>query len=407
MPDNDLRYAINSIVELLRKTKIQQAISHFRTAIIRNEKTAAGEQLLSTSNELVIAFRSFGAREQQVCKFMHLERLGSAQYWRDIVEVANGLDQTRAEIVQLYSRIMFAANHLPGLIGMMGEIQELQQTKDRFNVGKHQLEIKLRDAGEKASDPDRISRTIDGLDMVYSACVSLSKKPTKDLSLLHISGNPDRHIVFDGDHDTINAVKAIIESIAVSISQIEDVNNFDPDQIVSKLPVFDDLSTLQKLGTFRKTETSQISESMHEGCLLIMESGVMLAQNVDPKINSGKVIALPVDFSKGNSAEVPPVLKKFSPPQVIALNSSAEEPVVSVKRVETQLSESPAEKPEKDESEMTPEEFYQNYLREKDKMLSTGDAPDQEKAGSPSLSKDSKSDALNELISDLNKITRN
>ena len=411
MSGNELRSAINSVVELLRSTQIQQAISHFRTALIRNEKSTAIDHLNAASQQLMAGYAHFGAAEKKVCGFMHLENLGSDKYWSEILSISHGLEQTRAEVVQLYSRVMFAANHLPGLVALL----DTENGKDKaLPRGRAYLEIRLLDAGEKASDLDRISRTIDGIDMVYSACVSLAKKPAVNLSLVSVTGDIGRHLVFEGDQDGVNAVRAVIESIADEVADLRDTDSFDPDSLVSDLPVFDDLATLQKLGTFRSPEVAQISESLHEGCLLIMESGVLLEPEQNKSTPGNKVIVLPVDRSVNNkpaAVEIATPEPLPTPDTSVAPLKSAE-PIVTLKRTESpnkagQVNTAASASTKTDG--LSPDEFYRRYLKEKNRMQSSTDASPAEAAGNAKpvgAAGASKMDALNELISDLDRITR-
>ncbi len=442
MPENELRNAVESIVGLLRKTQVQQAISHFRTAIIRNEKSDAAKRLAGVGNQLVSAFSHFDSSQKRVCQYMHIDCLGSQKYWQELLSVSNGLEKTRAEVVQLYSRVMFAANHLPGLVNMIEASDSVSPAEPA--QGNALLKIRLVDAGEKASDPDRISRTIDGIDMVYTASVSLAKKPAIDLSVNSLSGQPEKYLEFEGDIDGVNAVKTVIDSIADEVANIEDIENFDATELISNLPIFDDLKTLQKLGTFRKPEANQIAESMREGCLLIMESGVMLEPKRTQTEKNNKVIVLPVE-SQATTDQSPKIeltsnqTAKNSVESSTQTNAEAtgirEPSLPKLDKEELQLSTSGSDRnaiptvtlksnsvaktnePEtadtagqKNVADMSPDEFYQQYLKEKNKMKTA--AANEEEAMQQISEKfvagggSSKADALNELISDLDKITR-
>lgn len=432
MPVSELRVAVNSVVDLLRKTQIQQIISHYRTDLVRNQVTQSREHLLTASQQLVASFARLGATEKRVCSYMHLEHLGSSQYWSDILNSTKGVEVTRAEVVQLYSRVMFAVNHLPGFVQMLGSESSNPETPAR--PGHSLLKIRLVDAGERAADPDRVSRTIDGIDMVYSACVSLAKKPVIDLSLVSIHGGNEKHIVFEGDIDGINAVREVIDSMAEEIAEIENPEDFDPDQLVSDLPVFEDLQTLQNLGTFQASEAKDIAESMHEGCLLVMESGVMLEpKSVVKPLPEAKVVSLPVERTRSAVTRPVPVQSSTVPVQKAAASSQVaammgdvpptvtlkpRAPVaVAVPELNTQPKpvsaqmEAAVEQPQlaKDSKEMSPLEFYQQYLKEKSKMQEHSDDPmnGMEKSSQlmGAVGGEQKSDALNDLILDLDRIT--
>lgn len=436
MPVSELRVAVNSVVDLLRKTQIQQIISHYRTDLVRNQVTQSRDHLLTASQQLVAGFAKLGVMEKRICSYMHLEQLGSSQYWGDILNSAKGVEVTRAEVVQLYSRVMFAVNHLPGFVQML-KVESLSSDSSA-RAGYSLLKIKLVDAGERASDPDRVSRTIDGIDMVYSACVSLAKKPVVDLSLVSIHGGSEKHVVFEGDVGGINAVREVIASMAEEIAEIENPADFDPDQLVSDLPVFDDLQTLQKLGSFDASEAKDIAESMHEGCLLVMESGVMLEPKPKPEIKpvpEAKVVSLPVERATAvvtlqqpppkevsvNVAPSPSPKSVAASAQVAALVSDVT-PTVTLKQ-KPPLSVAVQAAPQavlaqeiteqshnaKDPNEMTPLEFYEQYLKEKNKMQESSEDPmsgmDKSTQLMGAVGGGEKSDALNDLILDLDRIT--
>ncbi len=415
MSDRELRTAINSIVDLLSKTKIQEAVTQFRTALVNKDVSQPSSQLLVSSNKLIEGLHSLGALELKVWKYMHLEQLGLPQYFNDIISLKAGYEETRAEVVQVYSRIMFATNHLPGIIKLL-DAHLKTESRSATADGNDLLEIKLYDAGEKASDPDRISRTLDGVDMLYAACVNLSKKPAVDLSLIRISGDANRHIQFEGDYDAISSIKVIIDSIADGISDIEDINNFSPDQIVSDLPVFTNLARLQEMGNFRDDEIAQISESIHEGCSLIMESGVMLEQSRFKKIPKNSANTQ----TKNKSAKTPHIQTVVKTVPVSIADHAAK---VSVKRIDAEEPkpiEQNLPKTDRDErnkpKDPSPHDFYRAYLKEKNKKLNAQSEPEVKPTSSsePTLLTNisdktkepgSKEDALGELILDLNKIT--
>lgn len=433
MPVSELRVAVNSVVDLLRKTQIQQVISHYRTDLVRNQVTQSRDHLLTASQQLVAGFAKLGVTEKRICSYMHLEQLGSSQYWGDILNSSKGVEVTRAEVVQLYSRVMFAVNHLPGFVQMLS-VESLSSDVSA-KPGYALLKIKLVDAGERAADPDRVSRTIDGIDMVYAACVSLAKKPVVDLSLVSVHGENEKHIVFEGDVGGISAVREVIDSMAEEIADIENPADFDPDQLVSDLPVFEDLQTLQKLGTFQAAEAKDIAESMHEGCLLVMESGVMLEPKPEVKsLPEAKVVSLPVErVTAAVVRQTPPeaTVRVVPAPSSKVVAASAQvaamvsdvAPTVTLKQAAPETIAVPvqdAPKPTvvpvveqsqdaKDPKEMTPLEFYEQYLKEKNKMQESSEDPmsgmDKSSQLMGAVGGEEKSDALNDLILDLDRIT--
>jgi hypothetical protein len=222
------------------------------------------------------------ASERQVTKILHLDSLGSREYWMGLFGSSEDPKRHQGELVRLASRIMFASNHLPGLLTLVEDVGTTPQIATQsLEQGDGYLCIRLTDAGERASDPDRVARSIDGIDMLYSACASIVRKPAVDIRIDSVTPkrNRDRDIVFAGDKDSIAAVYAIINSIPEALAELDPEQEINLDSVVQSLPIFEDLNTLASSGTFSNQDLKDISDTMHQGALLALESGVI---PVDP-----------------------------------------------------------------------------------------------------------------------------
>jgi len=214
--------------------------------------------------------------QKKVVKCLHLGSLGSTDYWGQLI-AGNGDPKThQAELVRLASRVMFASSHLPAIISLMS-IAESPQAQlptgtsansllHPLQQGEGALYIRLTDAGERASDPDRVARAIDGIDMLYSACASIARKPAMDLRLDGVAAkdNRDRDFRFTGERDSIAAVFAVVDSIPEALANIDPDKDIDLDSVVSSLPIFQDLGTLASLGTFSGKDLKDISAPADE-----------------------------------------------------------------------------------------------------------------------------------------------
>lgn len=283
MHAEELRSAITRLVEVLNKADILAVVKEYRTAQGDNRAVAAAR--LGHSGAVIMeSMEHFSTAEKAVAKCMFLDNLGTTQYWQGLLASVNDPKKNAAELVHLFSRVMFASTHLPNLAKLLGESGT---SADHAAIGmappatgEGRLTIRLTDAGEKASDPDRIARSIDGIDMLYSACASIARKPAMDLRLDGINGGAARDLHFMGERDSVAAVSAVIGSIPEALADLNpDDDDLDLDALVASLPIFQDLNTLATLGTFTQTDLKDISETMHQGGMLILESGVILVDD--------------------------------------------------------------------------------------------------------------------------------
>jgi len=222
---------------LLNKADILAVVKEYRIAKGDNRAVAAAR--LGHSGAIIMeSMDKFSDAEKAVVKCMFLDSLATTHYWQDLLASAGDPEKNAADLVHLFSRAMFASTHLPNLVKLLG-------ATDRPGVngmsppivGEARLTIRLTDAGERASDPDRIARSIDGIDMLYSACASIARKPAMDLRLDSISGGNVRDVHFMGERDSIAAVRSVIGSIPDALEDIHPDDDLDLDALVASLPI--------------------------------------------------------------------------------------------------------------------------------------------------------------------------
>jgi len=337
MQADELGMAVTKVVEVLNKAQIASVVEQYRASKGDAESLAGLKQAAS---KLLGQFESLGETERQITKSLHLDSLGSRHYWVELFGSTADVKKHQGEIVRLASRIMFASNHLPGLLNLMGGVPAPQMATQALDQGDDYLCIRLTDAGERASDPDRVARSIDGIDMLYSACASIARKPAIDIRIDSVNPkrNRDRDIVFAGEKGSVAAVYAVINSIPVALAELDPEQEINLDNVVQSLPIFEDLNTLASVGAFSKQDLKDIRDTMHQGALLTLESGV-----------------IPVD-----ATEI------MSPPKTRSDNgvALAKSPVAPANNT----SKAPKETPEP-ASPVEQDEHYERYLREREAML--------------------------------------
>ena len=287
----ELRSAIQRVVAVLNKADILTVIKEYRAA--RGDDRAVAAARLGHAGAVIMEnMDKFSENEDLVASAMYLDNMASANFWQAILRSAANPNKNASDLVHLYSRVMFASQHLPNLVDLLDSVEaapplQLQHTAK----GEGRISIRLSDAGEKASDPDRIARSIDGIDMLYSACASIARKPAMDLRLDAIEGSIHRTVHFMGERDSVSAVCAVIDSIASAVEELHPDDDINLDAVVGGLPIFKDLATLASVGTFTQNDLKDISETMQQGAMLVLESGVMLVDGHTAPPEDTKVVA--------------------------------------------------------------------------------------------------------------------
>ena len=393
MHADELRQAVTKVVGILKRSDIRSALDRYRAAR-GDDRTAVAARLGHAGAMIMERMEGLSPAERRVARLMHLELLGSPDYWQSLLGGASDPKTHQAEIVRLASRVMFSTGHLPTLIALL-ETVEGERSLSAPADGESRLTIRLADAGEKASDPDRIARSIDGIDMLYSACASIARKPAMDLRMDGVEGSTQgsaqgstqrsshRDLRFTGERESLSAVIAVIESIPAALADIDPDGEIDLEAIIGSLPVFEDLRTLGSLGTFSANDLKDISETMYQGALLVLESGVVLVEQPPRRESPGRHRIGPAGAANGatgpaagssaaaqasgssSSSTESPAESPRSPAAAEPINgvaippTPAEEPATPKEPVPTNGEEDGA-----DEGD----QHYEHYLREREAM---------------------------------------
>ena len=389
MHADELRQAVTKVVGILKRSDIRGALDRYRAAK-GDDRTAAAARLGHAGTMIMERMEGLSPAERRVARLMHLESLGSPDYWQSLLGGASDPKTHQAEIVRLASRVMFSTGQLPALIALLETVAGERSLPTPAD-GESRLTIRLADAGEKASDPDRIARSIDGIDMLYSACASIARKPATDLRLDGVEGSTHRDIRFTGERESLSAVIAVIESIPAALADIDPDGEIDLEAIVGSLPVFEDLRTLGSLGTFSANDLKDISETMYQGALLTLESGVMLVEQPPRHESPGRGRSGPTGSANeatNSPARSPAAGVQAAGPSVAAAPgspvSSTEPSVASPRGSETTDSINevatlptpfkgsvPANEPVPTNVADEGDRHYEHYLREREAMRKT------------------------------------
>ena len=281
----ELRMSVTRIIDTLIRTNVKALVDQFRVAK-DDQRTAAAARLGNAGATIVGRFDTLSADERRVVAVLHLDKLGTTEYWHSLLNPEADPKVVRGELVRLQSRILFATSHLPGMLGLLEGASQAVASDDhpyaRYPLGTDEarLVVRLTDSSVFAADPDRVARAIDGIDMLYSACASIVQKHSIDLRLDAVDGdNPVRDLHFTGDQDCIASVITILDSIPGALASIEPGQDIDVESVVQSLPVFIELDAIASQGAFSVTDMSDIRDSVQQGALLSLESAAIL---IDP-----------------------------------------------------------------------------------------------------------------------------
>lgn len=272
MGTDELRTAVKGILSVLAAADLRTRLDTLRAASA-DDRSAAAAAVRQAGAQVAAALRTASAAERDVMARLNLHVLASPDTWERVTaHNAQGLEN-RGDLVRLASRVVFATQNLPNVLALLDATTGASSTPPLADDDPSRLTIRLADAGERAGNPDRLARAIDGVDMLYSACASLSPTTTVELMLEQVTGDAARDLHFVGEADVLAAVSAILDSIPEALATVDPAEPPELEALALSLPVFDDLESLSARGVLGASDVKDVAETLYQGVLLALESG--------------------------------------------------------------------------------------------------------------------------------------
>lgn len=217
----------------------------------------------------------FGPEELVVLDKLNLTELHSHSFWANLAATDRTTEQRQAQLVSAYSRIMFASGQLPGLLGLVREasaVDSLHANDPDTGV----IALRVHDSVEPSSDPERLARLIDGLDMIYESCAVLAQTPPRGLKLMSVSGLAYRTLVFHGHAEPVTATRRIIRSLNERVGHTGSHEVSALEQICRELPFMYSLDELSRVGALSVATEGHIRQGVVGGAIMVVEAGALL-----------------------------------------------------------------------------------------------------------------------------------
>jgi len=217
------------------------------------DRASSEAVLMQASDAYIEKSAMFGDDEAAVINLLHLGQLGTASFWLDMTSNVRSIEVRQAQAVSAYSKMMFAVSHLPGLLSLVRETSAVEGLRtDEVDAGT--LVLRLYDSVEPASSPDRMSRLIDAVDMIYSACAH-------------------------GDSQTINATQKVVQNLNQMASESHQHDGYSVEAIAAEMPFLQAIDELEQLDVISATVAANAGRDAQEGAIMLLECGAQLVDH--------------------------------------------------------------------------------------------------------------------------------
>ncbi len=270
--------ATQRVVKSLETSGMMPALKAYRASLRGHGNIDIAQAQLTQATDAYIAKTAmFGEHEASVVNLLHLGQIGTSSFWIDLTSNVRPVEARQAQAVSAYSKMMFASSHLPSLLALVRETSAVEGLRsDDSESGR--LVLRLYDSVESAASPDRMSRLIDSVDMLYTACSSIAGVANDSLQLMSVSGVAVRTLIFHGELQAINATQRVIlylNQVAAVSHQNED---YSVESIADHLPFLQAIDDLEHINAIDRHTASTAINNTREGAIMLLESGAQLIE---------------------------------------------------------------------------------------------------------------------------------
>lgn len=271
---NQLLSSVENVLNALEVSGLQAAVVQYRESIIAGDADSAVGELARASDQYLDHAAAYSQSDSALAGNLHLAPLESPGFWFDISAAV--LDETLrlSTLAEIQENLGFASRHLPKLLALSdghGSVGTDLPVNDNAII-----RVRIHDAVEKASFPDRISRLIDGVDMIYQCCADLAGESPDELEVMSVSGFNHRAFVFKGHPEVATATRRIIRALYQQASISLKEENYSVDQIAEQIPFMHAIDELFRVNALDAHAANEIREGVLAGSIMLLECGVRI-----------------------------------------------------------------------------------------------------------------------------------
>ena len=254
------------VVQALQRCALAPALQ----GCLASESTENNHALSEAFSSYLDSASGFSNSEAVVASHAGLAGLQSPSFWFDL-DTGTPADKRRKRLkcLKLVLQGQAFLSHLSALV---------QDQADPVDFHDTASEIKMRivDAADCASDPDRISRLIDGVDLIYRACARLAGTDENGLKVMRLGGSWGRTIVFNGDEEPATASRRIIRAANDLASNSMQTQTYSVEEIAENNPFLLALDELFRVGAVNADDAEDIRQGVLGGSIMLLECGARL-----------------------------------------------------------------------------------------------------------------------------------
>ncbi len=256
----------SGVLQVLQQSAL---VSALQAALSHPNSHSDAELSASATRYLDLAA---GLSPQQLTVVSHagLADLQSPSFWFDLDAGSdNDRRRKRMKCLKLVLQGQSFLLHLGELVS---------DNADPVDIIDRAGDIKLRvvDAADRASDPDRISRLIDGVDLIYRACARLAETDEGQLQVMRLGGAQGRTLVLNGDEEPATATRRIIRAANDLAANSIETENYSVEEIADSNPFLRALDDLFRVGAVNADDAEDLRQGVLTGSSMVLECGARL-----------------------------------------------------------------------------------------------------------------------------------
>ncbi len=258
------------VLQVLQRSALVPALQACLSGEGVEENAALFTELSQSSSRYLDMAAGYSESESVVASHAGLSDLQSPSFWFDLdTGSVSEKRRKRLRCLKLVLQGQSFLSHIGTLVQDQADPVDIRDTAG-------DIKIRIVDATDRASDPDRISRLIDGVDLIYRACARLAGTDENNLKVMRLGGSWGRTVVFNGDAEPATATRRIVRAANDLASNSMQTEDYSVEEIADNNPFLLALDDLFRVGAVNADDAEDIRQGVLGGSIMLLECGARL-----------------------------------------------------------------------------------------------------------------------------------
>jgi hypothetical protein len=229
-------------------------------------------------------YDTFGEIEKKILDVFDLTGIENPKLWAKLL--TGEKPEAREKGRPFYRGVIYMNDYLGKIVDLLKQ-DNLEYIKHEQNItvsnlyteNKSLITVILPETEKEVSNPERLIKILESINLFYKTLASIFGKPEHDLSVVAIDSGSDKSFDFLGAAKVVSAVKELIIELWDRIVFYREKKMHERIDLITKtLPVIEKINSLEKDGKIVREQAEIFRRNIFEGAKGFIAAGAILPE---------------------------------------------------------------------------------------------------------------------------------